>query len=71
MSHHIYRIFPVSIFCNVPDVDLEFSGIDEPATFLASEERQECLKYILDNVRARKGDRIGEWQLRDGQAISE
>ncbi len=47
----------------------EFEGIEEPSRFLTSQERQAVILYLIESLRAEKGDSVGKVKFREGEAI--
>ncbi|CAH1797955.1 unnamed protein product [Owenia fusiformis] len=47
-----------------------FEGIEESSTFLTSQERQNIVQHMLNNLRAVEGEQLGKIRFLEGQAIA-
>ena len=47
-----------------------FRGVEDVESFLSSGERQSIIQYLLNSIRAEKGDEVGDVKFREGEAIS-
>ena len=46
-----------------------YEGVDDPSTFLLSQERQSIVRNLLNNLRAIEGDQLDKVSFIEGQAI--
>ncbi len=47
----------------------DFKHVEDPKTFLCSEERQAIIIYLVNGIKAEKGDSVADLQFREGEAI--
>jgi hypothetical protein len=46
-----------------------FHNVEELTAFLSSQERQAILAYLINGIRAEKGDAVADIHFREGEAI--
>lgn len=46
-----------------------FAGVMDEENFFASQERQSIINHMLNNLRAEKGEQLGNVKFLEGQAI--